>query len=80
MIAVSATIGLGIFVRSGEVLELAGPAGTVIAFAIVSFIAIWVMNGIAEMIRLWPISNPFVEFVAAFVDEDLSIVVGIAYW
>jgi amino acid transporter len=39
-----------------------------------------VMEGICEMIVLWPISNAMIEFVRAFVDEDLAIVVGIAYW
>ncbi|GAB7347545.1 hypothetical protein MBLNU459_g4436t2 [Dothideomycetes sp. NU459] len=80
MISVSITIGLGIFVLTGEMLRIAGPAGTIVAFGIVSVISIWVMNGIAEMIQLWPISNAFVEFVAAFVDRDLATVVGIAYW
>jgi amino acid transporter len=39
-----------------------------------------VMEGVCEQIVLWPISNPMIEFVRAFVDRDLAIVVGIAYW
>lgn len=31
------------------------------------------------MIVLWPISNAMIEFVRAFVDLDLAIVVGITY-
>ncbi|THW71064.1 hypothetical protein D6D19_07452 [Aureobasidium pullulans] len=80
MIGVSVTIGLGIFIRCGETLAIAGPAGTILAFGLVGVVAICVMDGIAEMVELWPISNPFSEFVSAFVDEDLGIVVGFAYW
>ncbi|THW38837.1 hypothetical protein D6C89_08108 [Aureobasidium pullulans] len=79
-ICVSVTIGLGIFIRCGETLAIAGPAGTILAFGLVGVVAICVMDGIAEMVELWPISNPFSEFVSAFVDEDLGIVVGFAYW
>jgi hypothetical protein len=32
------------------------------------------------LIVMWPIPNAMMEFVAAFVDGDLAIVVGIAYW
>lgn len=38
------------------------------------------MEGICELIVMWPIPNAMMEFVAAFVDGDLAIVVGIAYW
>ena len=39
-----------------------------------------VMEGICEMILLWPIPSAMVEFVSEFVDKELGIVVGIAYW
>lgn len=51
-----------------------------LAFALVGLVAIATMEGVCEMIVLWPIPNPMVEFVRAFVDPDLAIVVGIAYW
>lgn len=38
------------------------------------------MECIAEMIYIWPVSNPFVVFVQHFVDEDLGYFVGFAYW
>jgi amino acid permease len=38
------------------------------------------MQCIGEMLTLWPISGALVEYVGAFVDEDLGIAVGIAYW
>jgi amino acid transporter len=79
-IVISGTIGLGLFTDSGEILKLAGPGGGLIAFALVAFLVISVMSGIAEMIDHWPISGALVEFVRSFIDEDLAIIVGIAYW
>lgn len=79
-IAVSGTIGLGLFVDSGLDLEIAGPGGALLGVGLIGLTAIAVMDGIAEMVGLWPISNAFVEFVDAFVDQDLAKVVGVAYW
>ena len=59
---------------------MAGPGGTLLAFISVGLVAITAMEGVCEMIVLWPIPNPMVEFVRAFVDRDLAIVVGTAYW
>lgn len=67
--------------RSGsEILGIAGPSGVLTAFGIVGIVAICVMEGVCEMIVLWPITNPMMEFVKAFVDRDLAVVVGITYW
>lgn len=59
---------------------MAGPGGVLIAFLVAGIAAIASMDGLAEMIGLWPIANAKVEFMKAFVDEDLGTVVGIAYW
>ena len=80
MVALSGTVGTGIFINSGEALRIAGPGGALIAFALVALAATFSMDGHAEMIALWPIANAKVKFVRAFVDEDLAVVVGIAYW
>lgn len=80
MICVGGTVGIGFARSSGEILAIAGPGGTLIAFVVVGVIAICVIKGICKMINLWPISNAMIEFVRAFVDEDLAIVVGFTYW
>jgi hypothetical protein len=79
-IVISGTIGLGLFTDSGEILNLAGPCGGLVAFVLVALLVIFVMSGIAEMIHHWPISGALVEFVRSFIDGDLAIIVGIAYW
>jgi amino acid transporter len=70
---------MGLFVNSGEVLALSGPGGGITAFAVVGFGVIMVMEGLAEMVTHWPISNAMVEFVRVFIDEELAIVIGVAY-
>jgi yeast amino acid transporter len=80
MICIGGTVGIGFAKSSGEILAIAGPGGTLIAFVVVGAVAIFVMEGICEMINLWPISNAMIKFVRAFVDEDLAIVVGFTYW
>ena len=80
MISVSSVIGVTIFYGDGEALEVAGPSGALLAFAIVGIVAICVMEGISEMIQMFPTPNALMEFVRAFVDADLAWVVGIAYW
>jgi yeast amino acid transporter len=61
-------------------MNIAGPSGLLAAWAFVSVTAICVLDGLAEMTIMWPVSNAMVEYVKAFVDRDLAIVVGLAYW
>lgn len=80
MIGVSGVIGVTIFSSDGEIMNTAGPAGLLTALAVVAVTTICVMECIAELIIMWPVSNAMIEYVRTFVDEDLAIVVGIAYW
>jgi amino acid transporter len=80
MITISGIIGVTVFQTSGTVLDIAGPGGVLTAFAYIGCIAIFVMEGLSKMVVLWPVSNAMVEFVKRFVDKDLSIVIGVAYW
>ena len=65
---------------NGEYLRTAGPAGLLTAIACVGAIAICVLEGLSEMVVLWPVSNAMVEYVRAFVDKELATVIGITYW
>lgn len=71
---------MGLFENSGEVLRISGPLGGISAYIVVGIVVICVMEGIAEMVGHWPIANCMFEFIAKFVDKDLAIVIGIAYW
>ena len=73
-------IGAGLYVRSGAMLEVGGPAAVLIPYLILSVLAWSIMQCIGEMLFIWPVSNALVLFVQSFVDEDLGTVVGWAYW
>jgi yeast amino acid transporter len=62
------------------VLNTAAVVGLIIAVLVVSITAICVMECLSEFIVLWPVPNALVEYVRSFVDEDLAIVIGLAYW
>lgn len=80
LITFCGVIGVTIFSTEGEIMNIAGPAGLLVAWAYVAITSICVMEGLAEMIVLWPVSNAMVEYVRVFVDRDLAIVVGLSYW
>lgn len=80
MITISAVVGTGILHGDSEALEVAGPWGMLLAFALVAITTICVMEPISKMIQMFPAPNAYVEYVKAFVDEDWAWVVGIAYW
>jgi len=57
---------MGLFDGSGEILWIAGPAGGITAFGIVGIGVMMIMEGIAELIAHWPISNAMFYFVSRF--------------
>ncbi|KAL9103249.1 MAG: hypothetical protein Q9163_001700 [Psora crenata] len=79
-IAVSTVIGVTIFYSDGKTLQVAGPGGTLLAFALVGVVAICVMECVSELIQMFPTPNAMVEFIRIFVDEDLAWIIGIGYW
>lgn len=79
-IALGGIIGIGFFRGSSKSLGICGPVGALIAVFVVGIVATAVMECICELVILWPISNAMVEYVKAFVDEDLGIAVGVMHW
>jgi amino acid permease len=78
-IAVSAVIG-GVFAPTAQALKIAGPAGALLAVAVGGIVAISVMECVSEFVQLFPSPNAIVDIIAAFVCEDLGLIIGIAYW
>lgn len=79
-INLSTVIGVTIFYSDGYALEVAGPAGALLAFAVVGIVGISVMECVSELTQMFPTPNALVEFVRIFVDEDLAWVIGVVYW
>jgi amino acid transporter len=67
-------------VQGGLILRLAGPLAVLLAFALLGLLAWAVMQCIAEMLCIWPISGALTVYVSEFVDVELGIAVGVAYW
>lgn len=79
-IVVGGVVGAGFSTGPSLILAAAGPGAVLLAFFLIGVVAVAVMEGICEMILIWPIPNAPVEFVKAFVDEDFALVVGLSYW
>jgi amino acid transporter len=73
-------LGIGLYVQGGLILRLAGPLAVLLAFALLGLLAWAVMQCVAEMLCIWPISGALTVFVSEFVDVELGIAVGVAYW
>ena len=80
MITVSGVLGVGLYVRGRLILRLGGPLAVLLSFAVVGSLAWSVMQCLVEMLCIWPISGAMMVFVDAFIDKELAITVGVAYW
>ncbi|KAK7031615.1 general APC amino acid permease [Favolaschia claudopus] len=80
MIAVAGTIGTGLFLGSGNALQVAGPLGALIAYALVATVAYSSLCCIAEMTTWAPISGTFPHYASRWVDPALGFAVGWNYF
>ncbi|KAI8376560.1 amino acid permease/ SLC12A domain-containing protein [Radiomyces spectabilis] len=80
MISIGGVIGQGLFLSSGANLAKAGPAGLLIAYAVVGFIVFWVAFQLGEIAAYIPISGSFTVYCRRFVDKSFGTVIGYNYW
>lgn len=80
MISINGTLGTGLYWRGGIILELGGPLAVLLSFLLVGFLSWAVMQCITEMLCIWPIPGALSVYVSEFVDKELGIAVGCAYW
>ncbi|KAH9476314.1 Amino-acid permease inda1 [Psilocybe cubensis] len=79
MIAVGGSIGTGLFVGSGSALRNGGPAGILIAWAIIGVMLINVTQAIGEMSILYPVSGGFYTLAVRFLDPSFAFAMGWNY-
>lgn len=79
-LALSGAIGTGLFVGTGQILSLAGPLSTFLAYLITGFNLYCVINSLGEMATYLPIPGAVPVFAARFVDPALGFVLGYNYW
>ncbi|KDQ61931.1 hypothetical protein JAAARDRAFT_526914 [Jaapia argillacea MUCL 33604] len=80
MIAIAGTLGTGLFLGSGHALAGAGPAGALIAYALVGTVAYSSLCAVGEMTSHAPISGTFPHFAARWVDPALGFATGWNYF
>ncbi len=80
MIAMGGTIGTGLFVASGQAVNMAGPGGVLVAYIIVAFMVFLIMAGLTEMATHNPVSGSFETYAAEYVDPALGFSLGWNYW
>ena len=79
-IALSGTIGIGLFINSGELLGLSGSVGIILSYFFGGLIAMAVMMCLAEMVSVRPVPGAIFEYPMLYVDPALGYAVGFAYW
>ncbi|KAJ7065372.1 general APC amino acid permease [Mycena amicta] len=80
MIAIAGTIGTGLFLGSGNALQVAGPLGALIAYTLVASVAYSSLCCIAEMTTWAPISGTFPHYAARWVDPAFGFAIGWNYF
>jgi amino acid transporter len=79
--ALGGAIGTGLFVGSGAILSLVGPAPLFMGYLSMMAIVYVVMNTLAEMVTYLPMGGITVPyFVGRFVDRSLAFATGWNYW
>jgi amino acid permease len=76
----SGTIGMGLFIRTGQVISLAGGLGSVIAYVVGGIMITCVMLCLSEMVAFRHEAGAIFEYPKLFVSHALGFAVGIIYW
>lgn len=79
-IALSGTIGIGLFINSGEFLGLSGAIGIILAYFFAGLIVMAVMLCLSEMVSVRPVPGAIFEYPKLYVDPALGYAVGFIYW
>lgn len=80
MIAFSACIGFGLFLQTGNVINVAGPGLAVVAFVLASTVMWCVVSCLGEMTALFPVQGPLFEFPGRYIDEAVGYATGWLAW
>lgn len=70
MIAIGGSIGTGLFVGSGGALRNGGPAGVLIAYALIGVMMYCTVQSLGELAITFPVSGAFVTYNSRFVDPS----------
>ncbi|KAL1747088.1 amino acid permease-domain-containing protein [Schizophyllum fasciatum] len=80
MIAISGTIGTGLFLGTGKSLAEGGPASVLIAYAIVGFIIYVTLLLLGEMATQYPVAGSFTAYATRFFSPSYGFALSWNYW
>lgn len=80
MIAIGGSIGSGIFIASGTAIHMAGPGGSLLAYAVISLMVYFLMTSLGEMSTLIPSTGSFCDYASKFVDPAFGFAMSYNYW
>jgi amino acid transporter len=76
MIAISGSIGTGLFVASGKALSQGGPASVLLAYLIVGVMLWCTVQALGEMAVVFPVAGSFSAFSTRFLDPSWGFAMG----
>ncbi len=80
MVAVGGTLGTGIFLSSGAVLQGAGVGGAIVSY-IIGGIIIWLMTAcLGELATAMPIAGSMQAYCTEFINPAMGITIGWVNW
>jgi amino acid transporter len=80
MIALAGMIGTGLFLTSGQVIAVAGPAGAFLAYILMGFVTAGVSYTTGEITSFSPWTGAFVRHATKFVEPALGAATGWNFW
>lgn len=76
MIAISGSIGTGLFVASGKALSQGGPASVLLAYLIVGVMLWCTVQALGEMAVVFPVAGSFSAYSTRFLDPSWGFAMG----
>jgi amino acid permease len=80
MIAISGTIGTGIFLSAAIAVATGGPGNALLSYIVLGVFIYAMMITLGEMSSMYPVSGAFSTFGTRFVSPGLGFALGWNYW
>ncbi|TQN31707.1 gamma-aminobutyrate:proton symporter (AAT family) [Haloactinospora alba] len=79
MIAIGGSVGAGLFIGSGAVIHVAGPAALV-SYALAGLLVLLVLRALGEMVVARPASGAFADYARMALGPRAGFTIGWLYW
>lgn len=80
MIAIGGSIGTGLFLASGSTIAAAGPAGALLAYALIGVMVFFLMTSLGEMAAYQPVAGSFSTYGERYVEKGFGFALGWNFW